>query len=261
MFRSGSPFRSRSPAYQRKRSLSRDDEDYDVDLRKNIVEVLRIMNKLFEYSVDSRYVVQYYVAYVFDVQIYSDLIKLPELRAANLQFPSDSWDHIFASAKDLITGMLCTNPAQRLTTSKVLGKTGVRSEDYSLILQGEEWAGQQTNNLKETPRTKQPVAKPEELGKMEGGEEANIIHYPCRLCTLWRLFNDHISFTYPAMGRRLSDRCNTETAPERLFIATSFTDCIVFCHLEIFCHAPQHGNVIRTYFEVYPITKLGSQFK
>ncbi|KAF9604256.1 hypothetical protein IFM89_004962 [Coptis chinensis] len=27
MFRSGSPFRSRSPAYQRKRSLSRDDED------------------------------------------------------------------------------------------------------------------------------------------------------------------------------------------------------------------------------------------
>ncbi|KAF9597678.1 hypothetical protein IFM89_020763, partial [Coptis chinensis] len=38
-------------------------------------------------------------------------------RAANLQFPSD---HISASAKDLITGMLCTDPTQRLTASKVL---------------------------------------------------------------------------------------------------------------------------------------------
>ncbi|KAF9624692.1 hypothetical protein IFM89_012985 [Coptis chinensis] len=39
------------------------------------------------------------------------------IRAANLQFPSD---HISASAKDLITGMLCTDPTQRLTASKVL---------------------------------------------------------------------------------------------------------------------------------------------
>ncbi|KAF9617222.1 hypothetical protein IFM89_035104 [Coptis chinensis] len=42
------------------------------------------------------------------------------VRAANLQFPSDPWDHISVSAKDLITGMLCTDPAQRLTASKVL---------------------------------------------------------------------------------------------------------------------------------------------
>ncbi|KAF9621986.1 hypothetical protein IFM89_029206 [Coptis chinensis] len=229
MFRSGSPFRSRSPAYQRKRSLSRDDEVVIHKMKvpvillnvtrltnfrkdghpsiygKNVTDGRKvstrqhdyshwcvpgvpdawnelIYNKLFEYSVDSRYVVQYYVAYVSDVQIYSDLIKLPELRAgdgqslqgtvgspfyiapevlaggynqagdvwsagvilyillsgmppfwgktklrifnsvraANLQFPSDSWDHISASAKDLITGMLCTDPAQRLTASKVL---------------------------------------------------------------------------------------------------------------------------------------------
>ncbi|KAF9615817.1 hypothetical protein IFM89_026497 [Coptis chinensis] len=39
------------------------------------------------------------------------------IKAANLQFPSD---HISASAKDLITGMLCTDPTQRLTASKVL---------------------------------------------------------------------------------------------------------------------------------------------
>ncbi|KAF9589965.1 hypothetical protein IFM89_029581, partial [Coptis chinensis] len=39
------------------------------------------------------------------------------IRAANFQFPSDQ---ISASAKDLITGMLCTDPTQRLTASKVL---------------------------------------------------------------------------------------------------------------------------------------------
>ncbi|KAF9611783.1 hypothetical protein IFM89_035768 [Coptis chinensis] len=42
--------------------------------------------KLFEYYVDSRYVVQYYVAYVSDVQIYSDSIISPELRLLKKAF-------------------------------------------------------------------------------------------------------------------------------------------------------------------------------
>ncbi|PIA49689.1 hypothetical protein AQUCO_01300447v1 [Aquilegia coerulea] len=42
------------------------------------------------------------------------------VRAANLRFPADPWDDISESAKDLITGMLCTDPAQRLTAAKVL---------------------------------------------------------------------------------------------------------------------------------------------
>lgn len=42
------------------------------------------------------------------------------VRAANLRFPSDPWDHISSSAKELITGMLCTDPAKRLTAAKVL---------------------------------------------------------------------------------------------------------------------------------------------
>ncbi|KAF9590548.1 hypothetical protein IFM89_035866 [Coptis chinensis] len=43
------------------------------------------------------------------------------VRASNLQFPSDPWDHISASVRDLITGMLYIDPTQRLTASKVLG--------------------------------------------------------------------------------------------------------------------------------------------
>ncbi|KAF5197520.1 Calcium-dependent protein kinase [Thalictrum thalictroides] len=43
------------------------------------------------------------------------------VRAANLRFPTDPWDGISESAKDLITGMLCTDPTQRLTAAKVLG--------------------------------------------------------------------------------------------------------------------------------------------
>ncbi|KAL5727747.1 calcium/calmodulin-dependent protein kinase [Ranunculus cassubicifolius] len=42
------------------------------------------------------------------------------VRAANLRFPSDPWDNVSASAKELITSMLCTNHAQRLTAAKVL---------------------------------------------------------------------------------------------------------------------------------------------
>eukprot|EP00268_Persea_americana_P034444 TRINITY_DN34044_c0_g1_i2.p1 TRINITY_DN34044_c0_g1~~TRINITY_DN34044_c0_g1_i2.p1 ORF type:complete len:385 (+),score=89.10 TRINITY_DN34044_c0_g1_i2:754-1908(+) len=45
------------------------------------------------------------------------------VRAADLRFPSDPWDDISVSAKDLITGMLCTDPTQRLTAAQVLGSS------------------------------------------------------------------------------------------------------------------------------------------
>lgn len=43
------------------------------------------------------------------------------VRAANLCFHSDIWDHISMSAKDLISGMLCFDPSKRLTAAQVLG--------------------------------------------------------------------------------------------------------------------------------------------
>ncbi|XP_047950254.1 calcium-dependent protein kinase 26 isoform X1 [Salvia hispanica] len=45
------------------------------------------------------------------------------VRAANLCFYSDIWDHISMSAKDLISGMLCLDPAKRLTAAQVLAHT------------------------------------------------------------------------------------------------------------------------------------------
>ncbi|PIN05617.1 Ca2+/calmodulin-dependent protein kinase, EF-Hand protein superfamily [Handroanthus impetiginosus] len=42
------------------------------------------------------------------------------VRAANLCFHSDPWDHISMSAKDLISGMLCFDPSKRLTAAQVL---------------------------------------------------------------------------------------------------------------------------------------------
>ncbi|KAF9620986.1 hypothetical protein IFM89_015808 [Coptis chinensis] len=52
------------------------------------------------------------------------------IKAANLQFPSD---HISASAKDLITGMLCTDPTQRLTASKVLARIEDRISGWTFL--------------------------------------------------------------------------------------------------------------------------------
>ncbi|KAG8662139.1 calcium-dependent protein kinase 26 isoform X1 [Manihot esculenta] len=42
------------------------------------------------------------------------------VRAADLRFPSDPWDQISASSKDLITGMLCVDPSKRLNSGQVL---------------------------------------------------------------------------------------------------------------------------------------------
>lgn len=42
------------------------------------------------------------------------------VRTADLRFPSNPWDHISDSAKDLVMGMLSTDPSQRLTARQVL---------------------------------------------------------------------------------------------------------------------------------------------
>ncbi|KAE8722516.1 Calcium-dependent protein kinase 33 [Hibiscus syriacus] len=42
------------------------------------------------------------------------------VRAAELRFPSDPWDHISLSARDLIIGMLCIDPSKRLSAAQVL---------------------------------------------------------------------------------------------------------------------------------------------
>ncbi|KAF8379404.1 hypothetical protein HHK36_028839 [Tetracentron sinense] len=48
------------------------------------------------------------------------------VRAAELRFPSDPWDRISASAKDLVIGMLCKDPAQRLTAVQVLDHSWIK---------------------------------------------------------------------------------------------------------------------------------------
>lgn len=42
------------------------------------------------------------------------------VRTADLRFQSEPWDHVSDSAKELIRGMLCKEPSQRLTAQKVL---------------------------------------------------------------------------------------------------------------------------------------------
>lgn len=44
------------------------------------------------------------------------------VRAADLRFPPEPWNHISESAKNLIGAMLCTDPSQRLTAQQVLGE-------------------------------------------------------------------------------------------------------------------------------------------
>ncbi|XP_052189362.1 calcium-dependent protein kinase 26 [Diospyros lotus] len=57
------------------------------------------------------------------------------VRTADLRFPSDPWDHISDSAKELIRGMLCTDPSKRLTAQQVLDHAWIshpapHSEDF-----------------------------------------------------------------------------------------------------------------------------------
>lgn len=53
------------------------------------------------------------------------------VRMADLRFPSNPWDHISESARDLIRRMLCTDPSQRLTAQQVLG----RLSEHNLLME------------------------------------------------------------------------------------------------------------------------------
>ncbi|XP_059642577.1 calcium-dependent protein kinase 26-like [Cornus florida] len=48
------------------------------------------------------------------------------VRVADLQFPSEPWDHISATAKDLITRMLGVDPSKRLTAKEVLAHSWMK---------------------------------------------------------------------------------------------------------------------------------------
>ena len=43
------------------------------------------------------------------------------VRMADLQFPSNPWDYISYTAQELVMGMLCKDPSQRLSAQQVLG--------------------------------------------------------------------------------------------------------------------------------------------
>ncbi|GMH09044.1 hypothetical protein Nepgr_010884 [Nepenthes gracilis] len=53
------------------------------------------------------------------------------VRAADLRFPSEPWDHISESAKELIRKMLCIDPLKRLTAQQVLDHSWM--EENSLV--------------------------------------------------------------------------------------------------------------------------------
>jgi calcium-dependent protein kinase len=57
------------------------------------------------------------------------------VRAADLRFPSDPWDHITESAKELVRGMLCTDPSQRFTSQQVLGGFNLYFTCWICVLQ------------------------------------------------------------------------------------------------------------------------------
>ncbi|KAG9145100.1 hypothetical protein Leryth_008903 [Lithospermum erythrorhizon] len=48
------------------------------------------------------------------------------VRGAKLRFHPHLWDHISASAKDLITKMICVDPSKRFTATEVLGHTWMK---------------------------------------------------------------------------------------------------------------------------------------
>ncbi|KAJ0049672.1 hypothetical protein Pint_16035 [Pistacia integerrima] len=47
------------------------------------------------------------------------------VRAADLRFPSDPWDHISESARDLIMGMIRVDPSKRLSAAEVLAHSWI----------------------------------------------------------------------------------------------------------------------------------------
>ncbi|XVF54051.1 hypothetical protein PTKIN_Ptkin05aG0150400 [Pterospermum kingtungense] len=53
------------------------------------------------------------------------------VRAADLQFPADPWDRISDSAKNLVRGMLNTDPFQRLTALQVLDHLWMTNDESS----------------------------------------------------------------------------------------------------------------------------------
>ncbi|KAF3433040.1 hypothetical protein FNV43_RR24142 [Rhamnella rubrinervis] len=49
------------------------------------------------------------------------------VKVADLRFPSDPWDHVSESAKDLIRKMLCTDPYQRFSAQQVLDHSWMKT--------------------------------------------------------------------------------------------------------------------------------------
>ncbi|KAF3787989.1 Calcium-dependent protein kinase 29 [Nymphaea thermarum] len=60
-----------------------------------------------------------------------------EVRAADIWFPSEPWDHVSASAKDLIRRMLCRDPKPRLTAAQVLDHCWFKHEEKLLGDEGQ----------------------------------------------------------------------------------------------------------------------------
>ncbi|CAN6485007.1 unnamed protein product [Victoria cruziana] len=57
-----------------------------------------------------------------------------EVKTADIWLPSDPWDHVSASAKDLIKRMLCRDPKQRPTAAQVLGMLCLLFMTYESML-------------------------------------------------------------------------------------------------------------------------------